>query len=84
VLPDVPGRPPVPGNGPIVGGRGVGSAPGRCGLVVIIEVASTPTGASLIKSGDGIVKPVVKAAAPDGQPIVLWHGKISSGAAPPE
>jgi hypothetical protein len=84
VLRDVPGRPPVSGGGTPVGWRRVVSAPGRCGLVIIIEVASTPTGASLIKSGDSVIKAVVKVAAPDGQPIVLWHGKVSSGAAPPE
>ncbi len=56
------------------------TAPGHCVLVGIVEVASMPTGASLIKWCGS----VIEVAAPHGQPIVLWHGKISSGAAPPE
>ena len=43
----------------------------RCGspVIVVVEVASMPTGASLIESCDS----VIEAAAPPGQPVVLWH-----------
>jgi hypothetical protein len=40
---------------------------------VIVEVASMPAGAGLVET-----------AAPDGQPVVLWHGKGSLGDATQE
>jgi hypothetical protein len=72
VLSHVPGRPSIPVDRIVIRWRGSRSALAGWWFV-IVEVASMPAGADLIK-----------AAAPDGQPVVLWHWKGSSGDATQE
>jgi hypothetical protein len=72
VLRQVPGRPPIPVDRIVVGWRGSRGALAGCWFV-IIEVPSMPAAAGLVKAC------VIEAAAPYGQPVVLWHWKGSLG-----
>ena len=75
VLSDVPGGPAVASSRGIVGWSWLSrTSPDRAHVVdLVVEAVPVAAGGS-----------VVKAAAPHGQPIVLRHGRISSGVAPPE
>jgi hypothetical protein len=70
VLGNIPGGPAVSGRRAILGRGGVWSASTwrHCGYIVELVVETAPPAACW---------GVIKAAAPHGQPVVLWHGKIS-------